>query len=147
MAGGMRLPSDAFQPRPGPVPADLSARGQSLFPELPAPTSVKDNPPVPALDLTRFCEAFTLPVTFTGAGNVVALARTSAKRAGLLIVNTNVAAGIFYVFDNEASNTNGVPIVSGGNRLFDVAVPQGNLNIFSSGAGLVIVEYLLLSNY
>lgn len=143
------LPLDVLRSASRPVPADLTARGTSLFPELPRPSSVDDvrAATAPTVDITRFCEAFTFPVNFAVAGEQVVLPRQNIKRLGLLIVNTNIAGGIFYCFDTVAQNTNGVPITNGGNRLFDSAVPQGDLHISASGAGLVIIEYLVQSNY
>lgn len=62
-------------------------------------------------------------------------------------MNVSVLGGIFYNFDNDASNVNGIPIALNGNRLFDSAVPQGSLFIFGTGAGVVSIEYLLPSSY
>jgi len=144
------LPSDPRNPRGRRSPSDLTSAGPSLFKEVPRPAAV-DGTPAPSIvsvdDRMRICEAFTFPINFAASGERIVLRRTSAARLGLLIINVNIAAGVSYAFDIEANATNSVQIVNGGNRLFDVAVPQGDLRIFASGAGLVVIEYLLQSNY
>lgn len=146
---GMRLPLEALTANRTAIPPDLTSSGQTLFPALPQPAQVTEQQAqtAPVFDTTRFAESFTFPVNFAAAGESLVLPRTNQKRLGLLIVNTNIPAGIFYCFSQTANNVNSVPIASGGNRLFDVAVPQGDLHIFASGAGLVIIEYMLPSNY
>lgn len=99
-------------------------------------------PPTPTEDKDLVGEAITIPVVFAGAGEIVALRRPQGKRIALLIQNFSVVGSIFYCFDRTADNTTCVAITAGNNRDFDKGVPQGDLHIFSSGAGTVIVEYI-----
>lgn len=84
----------------------------------------------------------TFPIVFGAAGELVALDRPSQTRISLLVQNLSVVGNIFYCFDRPADNVSCVAIGAGGNRLFDFSVPQGDLHIFSTGAGVVIVEYM-----
>lgn len=84
----------------------------------------------------------TFAVQFAGAGSQLVLQRANTWRTSLLIVNSTVAGNIAYVFDRVADAVSCVPIVPGGNRLFDTSVPQGDLHVFSTGAGIVIIEYM-----
>lgn len=156
----MKLPSDTFPPReterrgslpsgglyaPRPTrnPADLTSAGESLFPALPqsgAPAPLPDGP-IPSFDTARLTDAFIKPIDFAASGPILALERTNQKRMGLLIVNVNIAGGVYYNFDQDANNVNGVPIPNSGNRLYDVNVPQGVLYLFAAGAGRVVIEY------
>lgn len=104
--------------------------------------------PVGTYDRGNYGDAIVLALTFSGAGlgtingTSVILARPNNTRVELLIVNSTVAGPIFYNFGQDADNIASVPIGIGGNRLWDTVVPQGNLSIFSSGAGVVIIEYI-----
>lgn len=144
----MKLPADEILQRRGGVtaPADLTAAGKSVA-RLPAPSSVTQQEVLSTFDDSRLCEAVTFPVDFAVAGESIVLRRQNAPRLGLLVVNVNIAGGIYYAFDIDANSANSIPITNGGNRLFDVAVPQGDLHIFASGAGRVVIEYLLPSLY
>jgi hypothetical protein len=94
-------------------------------------------------DSSRFGDAKVIALIFAGAGGMFnVLPRPATKRIELLIVNSTVVGQIFYNFDQQADNASSVPIGAGGNRLWDAAVPQNNLSIFSSGAGTVILEYM-----
>lgn len=84
----------------------------------------------------------TFPIVFAGAGEQLVLARPNAWRGALLIQNLTVVANIHYCFDRPADNVSCVAINAGGNRVFDNTVPQGDLHIFSTGAGIVIIEYM-----
>lgn len=86
--------------------------------------------------------AVTLPVVFAGAGEAMILARPSQTRISLLIQNLNIAGGINYCFDRPADNASCILIANGGNRLFDISVPQGDLHVFAAGAGTVILEFM-----
>jgi hypothetical protein len=87
-------------------------------------------------------DAIVFPVVFAAAGERLVLTRPNAIRTSLLIVNSTVVGNIFYTFDRVADNVSCVPIIAGGNRLFDFSVPQGELHIFAAAAGTVIIEYM-----
>lgn len=98
--------------------------------------------PMPGYEPQFYGDAIVFAVVFGAAGALLVLPRPNQTRISLLIVNSTVVGNIFYTFDRVADNVSCVPIVAGGNRLFDFSVPQGDLNIFSSGAGTVIIEYM-----
>jgi hypothetical protein len=98
--------------------------------------------PMPMYDPALYGDAIVFPVVFAAAGELLILPRPNAWRTSLLIVNSTVVGNIFYAFDRVADNVSCVPIVAGGNRLFDFSVPQGDLHVFSTGAGTVIIEYM-----
>jgi hypothetical protein len=87
-------------------------------------------------------DMIVFPVVFAAAGERLVLNRPNAMRTSLLIVNSTVAGIVFYTFDRVADNVSCVPIIAGGNRLFDFSVPQGDLHLFAAGAGTVIIEYM-----
>jgi hypothetical protein len=103
-----------------------------------------ENPPRPVYNPGIYGNAYTVPIVFVGAGEIVpaVMNRPSQTRISLLIQNLSVVGNIFYCFDRTADAVTCIAIGPGGNRLFDVSVPQGDLHIFSSGAGVVIVEYM-----
>lgn len=86
--------------------------------------------------------AVTISIVFAGAGEIMALRKPNTTRTLLLIQNFSVAGLITYCFDRPADNATCIAIGAGGNRNYDVAVPQGELHIFSSGAGAVNIEYM-----
>lgn len=98
--------------------------------------------PMPGYSPQWYGDAIVFPVVFAAAGPLLVLPRPNQTRVSLLIVNSTVVGNIFYTFDRVADNVSCVPIVAGGNRLFDVSVPQGDLHLFSTGAGTVIIEYM-----
>lgn len=104
--------------------------------------TLEQRTPTPQYDPSRYSDAETIPVVFSASGEQLVLRRPSTTRISLLIVNLSVVGNIFYVFNRTADNVSCVPIGAGGNRLFDNSVPQGELHIFASGAGTVIVEYM-----
>lgn len=104
--------------------------------------SLEQVTPYPQFDPSKYSDAETIPVIFGAAGEQLVLRRPSTIRISLLIVNLSVVGNIFYVFGRTADNVSCVPIGAGGNRLFDSSVPQGDLHIFASGAGTVVVEYM-----
>lgn len=130
---------------------EITIAGQSIpIAPLPATLSVPSNAmnvgkaplPAPVSDEDNIGESVTLPIVFAGAGEVIALRRPQGRRIGLLIQNLSVVGNVFYCFDRAADNATCVAIGAGGNRLFDKAIPQGDLHIFSTGAGTVIVEVI-----
>lgn len=90
----------------------------------------------------QYGNALTIPIVFGAAGEVIALRRPSNTRVSLLIQNLTVVGNIHYCFDRQADNATCIAIAAGGNRLFDTAVAQGDLHIFSTGAGTVIIEFM-----
>jgi len=98
--------------------------------------------PMPMYDPALYGDAIIFPVVFAAAGELLVLRRPNAWRTSLLVVNSTVVGNIFYTFDRVADNVSCIPIVAGGNRLFDFSVPQGDLHVFSTGAGTVIIEYM-----
>lgn len=98
--------------------------------------------PTPEYNPALYGDMIVFPVVFAGAGEQLVLQRPNNTRISLLIVNSTVVGNIFYTFDRVADNVSCVPIPAGGNRLFDFSVPQGELHIFSTGAGTVIIEYM-----
>lgn len=98
--------------------------------------------PTPSYDPSMYGDAIVFPVVFAAAGEQLVLQRPNNTRISLLIVNFTVVGQIFYTFDRVADNVSCVPIPAGGNRLFDFSVPQGELHVFSTGAGTVIIEYI-----
>jgi len=104
----------------------------------------------------RYGDSVVFPVTFTGVGfstitayspsGSIVLPRPQNKRASLLIVNFSVVGNVFYNYDVDADNVASVPIAQGGSRNYaGEAVPQGNLSLYSMGAGVVIIEYMNVS--
>lgn len=84
----------------------------------------------------------TVPIVFAGAGEMIALRRPQGRRVELTIQNLTVVGNVFYCFDRTADNATCIAIGPGGNRIFDKGIPQGDLHIFSSGAGTVVIEYM-----
>lgn len=124
--GGQPIP-------PAPLPVSLYVPSQaSAAAETPAPTTDTDNTG----------EAVTVPLVFAATGEVIALRRPNGRRISLLIQNLSVAGNIFYCFDRAADGTTCIAIGALGNRLFDKAIPQGDLHIFSTGPGTVILEVI-----
>lgn len=103
------------------------------------PTSV-----IPVFDGSQFGDSIIIPVTFAALGEQIALARPNMTRVLLTIVSMFAAAGqnIFYAFDRTADNVSCIPIPPGGNRIYERAVPQGELHIWAPGAGTVIIEFM-----
>lgn len=103
---------------------------------------------IPTYSRALYGDAKIIAVTFTGAGLAPApfspfvLARPNNTRISLLIQNVSVAGNIFYNFDQDADNTSSIVIGANGNRIWDYTCPQGNLSLFSSGAGVVVIEYI-----
>lgn len=93
-------------------------------------------------DGSAFGDASVILITFAAPGGIMALARPAMMRTMLLIVNDTVIGQIRYNWDKMADGVGSVPIGAGGNRNFTPSVPQGNLFIFSPGAGNVIIEYM-----
>jgi hypothetical protein len=122
--------------------APINREPQQLIsaPPSAAQTQVKDAAPV--FDTGQYGDADTIQITFAAAGERMVLPRPNNTRTLLLIQNLTVVANIHYCFDRQADNVSAVAIGPGGNRLFDGVVPQGELHIFSTGAGIVIVEYM-----
>lgn len=88
---------------------------------------------------------FSTNTTYSPSGSVV-LPRPQNKRAALLINNQTVAGPIYYNYDQDADNVSGMQIIMGGSRNYaGETVPQGNLSIYSSGSGTVLIEYMNVS--
>lgn len=107
----------------------------------------------PVQEPGRYGDSVVFAVTFAGAGfstitayspdGSIVLPRPQGKRALLLIVNFSVVGNVFYNYDVAADNVASVPIAQGGSRNYaGEAVPQGNLSLYSMGAGVVIIEYM-----
>lgn len=112
--------------------------------------------PVSTKEPGKYGDSVIFAVTFTGAGfsnnttyspnGSIVLPRPQNKRASLLIVNFSVVGQIFYNYDVDADNVASVPIAQGGSRNYaGESVPQGNLSLYSLGAGVAIVEYMNVS--
>ena len=118
---------------------DITAQTGPANPEAMAPMNVKDS--------SKYGDSVILLAVFAGAGfsqlGSIALARPNNYRSALLIVNQTVPGPIFYNYDRDADNVSGVQIAMAGSRNYDgTTVPQGNLSIYSSGAGNVLIEYM-----
>jgi hypothetical protein len=124
---------------PLPKYAPGTPQGEAKLTPIPGESPIM---PMPMYDAAMYGDAIVFGVTFAAAGELLVLPRPNAWRISLLIVNSTVVGNIFYTFDRVADNLSCVPIVAGGNRLFDLSVPQGDLHIFSSGAGTIIIEYI-----
>ena len=107
-----------------------------------APPGQAKMPPQSAYIPALYGDAIIFPVVFAAAGERMVLERPNNTRIELLIVNLSVLGNIFYAFDRVADAISSVPIVAGGNRLFDSVCPQGELHINASAAGTVIIEYM-----
>lgn len=106
---------------------------------------------IPTYNRGSYGDSSILVVNFTGAGLPVdaqgnplnfVLQRPNNTRTLLLVVNQTVPGPIFYNFDQVADNVASVQIPQGGNRNWGDTVPQGNLSLFSNGAGTAIIEYI-----
>ena len=99
--------------------------------------------PVPSFEPAQYGDSITFGVVFAGAGEALVLRRPQTTRIMLLIQNFSVVGNIFYTFDRIADNgISCVAIGAGGNRLYDTTVPQGDVHLFSTGAGTVLIEYM-----
>jgi hypothetical protein len=101
--------------------------------------------PIPNYDPTNYGDVTTFRFTFpiaSGAFESIVLRRPVQTRISLLVVNLSVVGNVFYCFDRTADNVTCIPIPNGGNRLFDTKVPQGDLHVFSTGAGDIVIEYM-----
>lgn len=105
----------------------------------------------PTYDTGKYGDAVVLPIVFGAAGLPLdnngqaitfVLPRPNNTRISLLIQNATVLGQIWYQWGKAADNVYSVGIPSGGNRNFADSVPQGNLSIYSSGAGIVLIEYM-----
>ena len=94
-------------------------------------------------DPMRYGDAITQPIVFAGAGEVLALRRSTQIRTRLLIFNKSVIGAISYCFDRPADGASCIDIAAGGSENFvSGAIPQGDLHIFSPGAGTVVIEFI-----
>lgn len=105
---------------------------------------------VAVVDNSKFGDSVISAVIFTSVGlpldnngNAITfiLPRPNNTRILLLIANTTLGQ-LWYNFNSPAGVGVGVPIAAGGNRLWDTAVPQGNLSLFATAAGTVQIEYM-----
>ena len=123
------------------------ASGQDLIGQTQGMSNIKD--------LTKYGDAQIANITFTAGGfstlltfsanGSIVLPRPQGYRAALLIQNVSVGGLIFYNYDQDA-DANSMPIGLGGSRNYaGEAVPQGNLSLFSTGAGTVVIEYMNIS--
>lgn len=111
----------------------------------PAPGSLP--PPVFTVAQQFYGDLVEFGIAFSGAGGILALERPKNTRIQLLIQNRLTLNGeLFYSFGKEADNgISSIGIPAGGNRLFDIFVPQNDLFLFASSAGSAIIEYSNLS--
>lgn len=70
------------------------------------------------------------------------LKRPANTRIQLTIQNLNAVGVIAYNFDGDASVANNINIAAGGNRLWDTAVPQGDLSLSSAVNATVVIEFI-----
>lgn len=98
--------------------------------------------PIAQYDPAKYSDSIVFAVTFAGAQEILALPRPQTTRILLVIQSITVVGNIFFCFDRVASATSCIAIGPGGNRLYDGVVPQGDLHIFSTGAGIVAFEYM-----
>ncbi len=118
---------------------DIGAQTGPANPQAIAPIDVKDS--------SKYGDSVIIALVFAGAGfstlGSVVLARPNNYRSALLIANQTVPGPIFYNYDQDADNVSSMQIAQNGSRNYDgQTVPQGNLSIFSSGAGTVILEFM-----
>ena len=81
-------------------------------------------------------------VTLAAGVPALALKRPSKARVMLLIQNQNAVGVCAYAFDNAPSIGSSIQIAAGGNRLWDSAVPQGDLWLFSAVICVVVLEFI-----
>jgi hypothetical protein len=142
-------------PQPSPTPGITFIGGAPTIGGVPLPPS--DIPPqdssaiaspiavdpTPNYDPSQYGDSITFGVVFTGAGEALVLRRPQTTRIMLLVQNFSVLGNIFYTFDRTADNgISCIAIGAGGNRLYDSVVPQGDVHLFSTGAGTVLIEYI-----
>lgn len=83
-----------------------------------------------------------LPIQLQASQSLIALQRPRNTRIYLCIQNTLAANVLYANFGNLADAQNSIQIQPGGNWLFDAAVPQNDLSLFSTAAGTVLVAYI-----
>lgn len=108
-------------------------------------------PPQASFDTGKYANSVIFAVTFTGAGLPVdangqpinfVLPRPNNTRVLLTVQNQTVAGLVFYAWDAVASNVACMQIpMNGSLDRSSGTVPQGNLSLFATGAGTVLVEY------
>lgn len=70
------------------------------------------------------------------------LKRPAKTRVELLIQNLNLAGVAAYNFDGSPSIGTSINIAAGGNRLFDNAVPQGDLWMIANVTVICVIEFI-----
>ena len=128
---------------------NMTVAGSALTP-FQNNNAVTAAPAIATFDTGNYADAVVIAIKFTapgfavdGMGNniIFNLLRPNNTRTSLLIVNASVLGNVYYNWDKAADNVTSVPIAAGGSRNWAQSPPQGNLSLFSSGAGTVIVEY------
>lgn len=129
-------------PMSGNAPlAVLHRRAQEFLVNPPTdPTTQRDTKGVYAAE--KYGDSGTIPVTLAANVPQLVLRRPQKTRTMLLIQNQNVAGNVNYNFDAAPTPNVTVAIAPGGNRLWDSAVPQGDLWLMSGVNAVVVVEFI-----
>lgn len=103
---------------------------------LPVESNTAPENTTPVVDNTRFGEFAHLPFSVGTDPAAPVLLRAQTKRTYLLIENTSVGDKLYVGFGQQPSASVGVTIQPGGNFLADVTVPQNDLYLTGSAAGV-----------
>ena len=91
----------------------------------------------------RYGDMIVQNIAYAASGDIFILPRPTGKRAFLLIINELAAPNQARVnFDKPADVNSGFPIDAGGNVLFDAAVPQNDLHVWTAAAGTITVAFI-----
>jgi hypothetical protein len=119
-------------------PSQLGALPEATV-EKPAPVEVAS---LPIYTPGQFGDSIVIPFILIANVPQLVLQRTKEQRVMLLIQNQNGAGNVFYAYDRVAAVANSIFIPPGGNRLYDSAVPQGNLWLIAPANSVVVIEYM-----
>ena len=96
----------------------------------------------PSMNPGQYGNSGMFQVNLTAGIPQLVLKRPAKTRVELLIQNLNAAGNVAYNFDGAPSIAAAINIAPGGNRLWDNAVPQGDLWLIAGVNSVVIVEFI-----
>jgi len=130
------------QPMVGGVPLAVIQKSlQEFLFNTAAPETVQERP-VANFSAQQYGDSGSIRIDLVAGTPQRALKRPINARVELLIQNLNIAGVVSYDFDNAPSVTSSIQIPALGNRLWDAAVPQGDLWMICPVAAVVIVEFI-----
>lgn len=121
--------------------APLQSSGRTPAQLVTNPSQTSGEPPRPTFDSSLYGDSGMFTVTLVAGTPMLVLARPNQTRVQLTIQNQNAVGAVFYNFDKAADASN-IAIAAGGNRLWDSAVPQGNLWLMAPAGAVCAIEFI-----